>query len=81
MMEVIRIAWRNLWRNKRRTLITVASVFFAIWFALIMRSFQLGSYILMVNNIVHAYSGYFQVHATGYWNDQVLNNGFFIHRS
>ncbi len=76
MMEVIRIAWRNLWRNKRRTLITVASVFFAIWFALIMRSFQLGSYILMVNNIVHAYSGYFQVHAKGYWGDQVLNNAF-----
>lgn len=76
MMEVIRIAWRNLWRNKRRTLITVASVFFAIWFALIMRSFQLGSYILMVNNIVHAYSGYFQVHARGYWGDQVLNNAF-----
>ncbi len=75
-MEVIRIAWRNLWRNKRRTLITVASVFFAIWFALIMRSFQLGSYILMVNNIVHAYSGYFQVHAKGYWGDQVLNNAF-----
>lgn len=75
-MEVIRIAWRNLWRNKRRTIITAASVFFAIWFALIMRAFQLGSYDLMVNNIVHAYSGYFQVHAKGYWKDQILNNGF-----
>jgi len=75
-MEVIRIAWRNLWRNKRRTLITAASVFFAVWFALIMRAFQLGSYELMVNNIVHAYSGYFQVHAKGYWDDKVLNNGF-----
>jgi ABC-type lipoprotein release transport system permease subunit len=76
MIEVIRIAWRNLWRNKRRTMITIASVFFAIWFALIMRAFQLGSYVLMVNNIVHAYSGYFQVHAKGYWGDQVLNNAF-----
>ncbi len=75
-MTIIRIAWRNLWRNKRRTLITVASVFFAIWFALIMRSFQLGSYDLMVNNIVHAFSGYFQIHSRGYWADQVLNNAF-----
>jgi len=75
-MNVIRIAWRNLWRNKRRTLITAASVFFAIWFALIMRAFQLGSYDLMVNNIVHAYSGYFQVHSKGYWDDQILDNGF-----
>jgi len=75
-MEVIRIAWRNLWRNKRRTMITATSVFFAIWFAIIMRAFQLGSYDLMVNNIVHAYSGYFQLHAKGYWDDKVLNNGF-----
>jgi ABC-type lipoprotein release transport system permease subunit len=75
-MEILKLAWRNLWRNKRRTLITAASVFFAVWFALIMRGFQLGSYDLMVYNIVHAYSGYFQLHATGYWDDQVLNNGF-----
>jgi len=54
----------------------VASVFFAVWFALLMRAFQLGSYDLMVYNIVHAYSGYFQVHAKGYWGDQVLNNAF-----
>ena len=75
-MELLTLAWRNLWRNKRRTLITATSVFFAVWFALIMRAFQLGSYELMVNNIVHAYSGYFQLHATGYWKEQVLNNGF-----
>jgi putative ABC transport system permease protein len=75
-MKFIRIAWRNLWRNKRRTIITMASVFFAVWFALIMRAFQLGSYDLMVNNLVHAYSGYFQVHARGYWAERVINNGF-----
>ncbi len=75
-MDQVRIAWRNLWRNKRRTLITMASVFFAIWFALILRAFELGSYDLMEYNIVHAYSGYFQLHAKGYWNDKVLDNGF-----
>ncbi|TSA27915.1 MAG: ABC transporter permease, partial [Bacteroidetes bacterium] len=75
-METIKIAWRNLWRNKRRTLITSASVFFAIFLALLMRAFQLGSYDLMVYNIVHAYSGYFQVHANGYWDDKIINNSF-----
>lgn len=75
-MEIVKIAWRNLWRNKRRTLITTASVFFALWFALLLRAFQLGSYDLMVKNIVHSYSGYFQIHAKGYWKEQVLNNSF-----
>ncbi|MBN1199081.1 MAG: ABC transporter permease [Bacteroidales bacterium] len=75
-METIKIAWRNLWRNKRRTLITSASVFFALFLALLMRGFQLGSYDLMVYNIVHAYSGYFQVHANGYWDDKIINNSF-----
>lgn len=41
-----------------------------------MRAFQLGSYDLMVNNIVHSYSGYFQVHARGYWDHKLLDNGF-----
>ncbi|NQV03277.1 MAG: ABC transporter permease [Bacteroidia bacterium] len=75
-METIKIAWRNLWRNKRRTLITSASVFFAIFLALLMRAFQLGSYDLMVYNVVHAYSGYFQLHANGYWDDKIINNTF-----
>jgi ABC-type lipoprotein release transport system permease subunit len=75
-VELVKLAWRNLWRNRRRTLITAASVLFALFFALLMRAFQLGSYDLMVSNIVHAYSGYFQVHANGYWDDKVINNSF-----
>lgn len=47
---------------------------FAILIALVMRAFQIGSYNHMVNNLVHAYSGYFQIHAKGYQNDQVINN-------
>jgi putative ABC transport system permease protein len=75
-MEVFKLAWRNLWRNKRRTIITTASVFFAIMLSLIMRAFQLGSYDLMTSNIVHSYSGYFQIHAKGYWDEKVINNSF-----
>ena len=76
MKEYIKLAWRNIWRNKRRTLITTASVFFAIFFALIMRSMQLGSYGHWTDSIIKSYSGFIQVHAKGYWDDQTLENSF-----
>ena len=33
MKKILNLAWRNIWRNKRRTLITAASVFFAVLFS------------------------------------------------
>ncbi len=76
MWTIIKIAWRNLWRNKRRTLITTASVFFAVLLALVMRSMQLGTYENMVKNAVSFYTGYIQVHKTGYWEDKSINETF-----
>ncbi|RMG19951.1 MAG: ABC transporter permease [Bacteroidetes bacterium] len=73
---IFKLAWRNLWRNKRRTLITAASVFFAVLLAVLMRSFQEGSYDLMIKNVVSFYTGYAQVHKKGYWDDQSLENSF-----
>lgn len=76
MKEYFKIAWRNLWRNKKRTLITVASVFFAVFLALFMRSMQLGSYDAMEYNTVKNTTGYIQIHAPGYWDDKTINNIF-----
>ena len=65
-----------MWRNKRRTLITAASIFFAVFFALVMRSFQIGTYDKMEHDVVTAYTGYIQIHKKGYWDDKIINNVF-----
>jgi ABC-type lipoprotein release transport system permease subunit len=70
------LAWRNLWRNKRRTLITTASVFFGVLLSIVMSSMQEGSYSQYISAIVNSYSGYIQIHKKGYWNDKVINNSF-----
>ena len=71
---MLKLAWRNLWRNKRRTLITSASIFFGVVLSAIMSSMQEGSYAQYIKTIVNFYSGYIQVHHKGYWDDQVINN-------
>jgi putative ABC transport system permease protein len=78
MGTIVKLAWRNIWRNRRRTLITASSIFLAIFFALIMRSMQIGTYARIIESIVHSYTGYIQVHKKGYWEEKEINNSFFL---
>ena len=72
------LAWRNLWRNKKRTLIAAASVFFAVLLALIMRSMQQGTYNYMINSSVSLSTGYLQVHAKGFWDKRSLDKSMML---
>jgi len=76
MKEEFKIAWRNLWRNRRRTIITSASVFFAVFFAVVMRSYQLGSYDHMINNFIESFTGYLQVQHIKYMDNPLIDNSF-----
>lgn len=73
---LLKLAWRNIFRNKRRSLITVSSIIFAVVFAVFMRSLQEGAYGNMLKNIVGSYMGYIQVHSKGFWAEKTLDNSF-----
>jgi len=78
---LIKIAWRNVWRNKRRSFITIAAIFIAVFLAILMRSLQLGMYENMIKNVVGSFSGYVQIHSKGYWEDKNINNSFEVSES
>ena len=71
---LLKLAWRNLWRNKRRTLITAAAIFFSITLSILMTSMQQGTWARMIASVVEQYSGYAQIHKKGYWQEQTLEN-------
>ncbi len=73
-MEIIKLAWRNIWRNKQRTLITASSLMFAVIFGVVMRSMQLGTYDKMIDSAVRQYSGFIQIQDTSYWKDKTIDD-------
>lgn len=73
---LLKIAWLNIWRNKRRTLITTASVFFAVLLAILVRSITDGVFANMIHNVVSYSSGYLQIHQKGFWDEQSIDNSF-----
>jgi ABC-type lipoprotein release transport system permease subunit len=72
------LSWRNIWRNKRRTLIAAASIFFAALLAVLMRSAQLGSYAYMIDSSAKLYSGYLQIQNKDYWENRSLDKSIIL---
>lgn len=72
------LAWRNLWRNKRRTILSALSVFFSVFLALITRSMQNGSYEYMIDSAVRMYTGYLQIHSKGFWAERSLEKSIML---
>ncbi len=65
-----------MWRNRTRTGITMAAIFFAVILSVIASSLKDGIFDNLVKNVVSFYSGYVQVHKQGYWDEQILDNSF-----
>ncbi len=63
---VLRLAWRNLWRHKRRTWLTASAIAFVTVLMVFLITLQLGSYNLMVDSSLRIFTGQLQVQREGY---------------
>lgn len=73
----LKLAWRNIWRNKRRTLITVSSIMFAVVFALFLESLEQGAHDVMIDNMTRFHTGYIQVQDHRFEEESSLDNAFY----
>jgi putative ABC transport system permease protein len=74
MMLSLRMAWRNLWRNQRRTWLTATAMIFSNILLVFMISLQLGSYDMMIDNTLRSFSGHIQVQQKGYQENPKLRS-------
>jgi len=76
MKLLARLAWRSIWRNRRRTLLTTLAIAFGIGLIVITRGLQEGSFAQMIDVAVRRSPGHIQVHARGYWEKKDLAHTF-----
>ena len=72
MNLVFRLAWRNLWRQPRRTWLTTGAMMFSNMLLVFMISLQFGMYGLMIDNTLQTFTGHLQIQAPGYIDDQKM---------
>ena len=71
-----RLAWRNLWRNYRRTTIMLIAISMGVWAMIFMTSLLRGMVDGMVEDGLRLLPGYVQVHDPLYRDDPSIENSF-----
>lgn len=74
MSSKLTLAWRSIWRNKKRTYITLASIIFAVIIATFMRGLQLGSYDKMLYDAIRSSTGHIALMDKSFWDDKTMDN-------
>ena len=68
------LAWRNLWRNRRRTLLSAGAIAFSVALLTFAMSMQAGTYGTMVDNATQLLHGHLQLQRRGYLDDPRIEN-------
>ena len=66
---LFRLAWRNLWRNHRRTTIMLGAIVIGCWAMIFMTALTRGMITDMLQHGIEALPGHVQIHDPGYRDD------------
>jgi ABC-type lipoprotein release transport system permease subunit len=68
------LAWRNLWRNHRRTIVMLSAITIGVWAMIFMTALTRGMVNDMVRDGLRALPGHVQVHHPEFRNDPSIMN-------
>ena len=71
---IFKLAWRNLWRNHRRTSIMLAAITVGVWAMIFMTALMRGMVDDMLLNGIRSMPGEVQIHHPQYRDDPSINN-------
>lgn len=73
-MVLIRLAWKNIWRNPMRSGVIIISVLLGVWAGLFIIGFSNGLNEQRLKNSLNNYTGHFQIHTNAYLDDKITGH-------
>ncbi len=73
---VVSLAWRNLFRNKRRTIFTLLAVIIGFWSSLSLSALARGLSKNAIDGALYTLTGHGQIHAVGFLDDPSIDHRF-----
>ncbi|MBD3670742.1 MAG: ABC transporter permease [Gammaproteobacteria bacterium] len=72
--SIFSLAWRNIWRQRRRSLLTISGIGFSAFLFVFIMPIQFGAYDLIIDNSLRTFTGYAQIQKKGYLEDGQIHN-------
>ncbi len=73
-MMFFQLAWRNMWRNPRRTTVILTAVVIGLWSMVLLGALMRGIAVGMIKNGIATLTGHYQIHHRGFRNDPSIEN-------
>lgn len=71
---LVALAWKNIWRNKKRSLIIILAISFGLWGGLFSDAVMMGSVESMVETAISRNLSHIQIHKKDYDKDKDIRN-------